>query len=486
MPAPCPRILFIGLDAAEPTLLKRWAADGTLPNIAALFERAAHGRNLNPPGLFVGAVWASFVTGLTPAGHGRYCHTQFEPGGYGPRRFATADLGGEPFWQALDRAGRRVAVVDFPHAPPSPGFSGVQIANWCTHDPDSNGFFTAPEGLAPEILDRFGSDPVGDCDLMARTPAAYERFRRRLLGRIELKERLVRWLLARETWDLLAVCFGDAHCIGHQCWHLHDPTHDRHPRELARALGDPVRDVYAGLDAAGGRLLRAVPPQTIVLLLADLGMAPQYDGNHLIRDALWRINAALLPGPRPVPPGQPPEAAWPSFVVHNNAAHVGIRLNVAGRERHGIVQPGPALDAFRAGLIAELNALVDGGGRKVFRHVLRIDEAYRGKRLGELPDLVADWVRGPAPIEALASPRIGRLEGVYQGVRIGDHTPEGLYFLRGPGIAAGPSPDVEITDLAPTLAALLGVRLNDVHGAPLPWLDAARIAGAARLPPTAA
>lgn len=481
MPDPHPRILFIGLDAAEPALLRQWAAEGLLPNLALLLDTAAHGRSRNPPGLFVGAVWASFFTGLSPAGHGRYCHTQFEPGGYGPRRFESDDLGGEPFWQALDRAGRRVAVIDIPHAPPSPGFAGVQVANWCTHDPDARGFFTSPPSLAAEMLERFGSDPVGDCDRLPRTPPALERFRRRLLGRIALKERLVRWLLARGAWDLLAVCFADAHCVGHQCWHLHDPSHDRYPRDLARALGDPVCDIYAALDAAVGRLVRAVPPETIVLVLADLGMAPQYDGNHLIVEALKRINAALMPNAKPgVPRGAPPEASMPCFKVPNNAAHVGIRFNVAGRERHGWLKPGQQLEGYRAALIGELLALTDGEGRPVFRHVLRIDETYDGPRLAELPDLVADWVRSTSPIEALVSATVGRIEGRYEGRRTGDHTPEGLYLLRAPGIATGAAPDVDVVDFAPMLASLLGVRLEAVDGTVPPWLDPERIVATTR------
>ena len=33
------RLLILGMDAAEPELLRAWSADGTLPNLAALGRR---------------------------------------------------------------------------------------------------------------------------------------------------------------------------------------------------------------------------------------------------------------------------------------------------------------------------------------------------------------------------------------------------------------------------------------------------------------
>jgi hypothetical protein len=67
--------LFIGLDAADKDLLLEWAHAGHLPHIRALLGRAAWGVTRNPLGLFVGAVWPSFYTGVSPARHGRYCYT---------------------------------------------------------------------------------------------------------------------------------------------------------------------------------------------------------------------------------------------------------------------------------------------------------------------------------------------------------------------------------------------------------------------------
>ena len=64
-------------------------------------------------------------------------------------------------------------------------------------------------------------------------------------------------------------------------------------------------------------------------------------------------------------------------------------------------------------------------GGPAFERVERCDDLYRdGPKLRLLPDLLAEWTRD-AEFQAIESPTIGRVEGRYQGVRTGDHRPEG-------------------------------------------------------------
>jgi len=107
----CTKVLFIAVDAADKDLIKAWADDGSLPVFSELFRQAAWSVVDNPPGLYVGAVWPSFYTGIGPARHHRYCYEQLRPGSYENYRFhPESDLQAEPFWAALSRADKRVAV----------------------------------------------------------------------------------------------------------------------------------------------------------------------------------------------------------------------------------------------------------------------------------------------------------------------------------------------------------------------------------------
>jgi predicted AlkP superfamily phosphohydrolase/phosphomutase len=65
------RVLFLAADAMDKDLVLRWAEDGTLPTFRRLLSTAAWGNTENPPGLFVGAVWPSFWTSVSPARHAR-------------------------------------------------------------------------------------------------------------------------------------------------------------------------------------------------------------------------------------------------------------------------------------------------------------------------------------------------------------------------------------------------------------------------------
>ena len=81
-----------------------------------------------------------------------------------------------------------------------------------------------------------------------------------------------------------------------------------------------------------------------------------------------------------------------------------------------------------------------------------------------MPDLFVDWNRA-APIETVNSPAIGTVRAPYDCWRTGDHRPGGLLLVRGPGLPAGrPLPRMLMEDLPVTIAARLGVVLDDVDG----------------------
>jgi predicted AlkP superfamily phosphohydrolase/phosphomutase len=488
--------LFIGLDAADKDLLLEWAHAGHLPHIRALLSRAAWGVTRNPLGLFVGAVWPSFYTGVSPARHGRYCYTQLQPGTYRSRRFAPAEVGHEPFWNPLSRAGRRVAVIDVPKSSPSPDLNGVQIVDWGTHDPDC-GYSSTPEGLAGELETRFARTPH-KCDHLVRDHGPRE-LRDQLIARIETKERLSAHLLDQGHWDLFLTVFSESHCAGHQFWHLHDTANPHHDASLARSLGNPLQDVYTALDAAVGRLLARVGPSTHVYLLASHGMGPHFDATFLLRDMLRALEDASVSAPRrwagklvrrawSLAPKraraglaplrkhleEPMTQALPSldlyssrkcFAVLNNDVYGAIRINQVGREPNGRVHPGAEFEAYAEQLARDLSDFkIVPSGQPLVRRVIRTSEHYRGDRLHALPDLLVEWNR-EAPISSIRSRKTGTISGQFRGSRTGDHKPEGLILAAGPAIRPGPvDGPIDVMDMAPTVAALLGVALPEVDG----------------------
>ncbi|HEY9852805.1 MAG TPA: alkaline phosphatase family protein [Leptolyngbyaceae cyanobacterium] len=508
------KILFIGIDAADKDLITQWANEGLLPTFKSLFERAAWGITKNPIGLFVGAVWPSFWTGVSPAQHTRYCYSQLIPGTYNTKKFSVFDVEGKPFWDVFSQAGRRVAIIDVPKSFPSENLNGIQIVDWGTHDPDFVGnIYTWPHSLALEVQLKFGRDPIGDCNTVKRTAIGFQEFRDRLMTRIEKKEELSSYFLAQGEWDLFLTVFSDSHCVGHQCWNIHDSTHPKHDPEIANAVGNPIRDTYIAIDAAIGRLLKQVGEDTTVFVLASHGMGPHYDGTFLLDDILSRLENVKTPvvrqqvakvlnssweqnpiirnllkplrnyiwkplrnrfwkNDKPLRQGlkEPSRAIRKCFTVPNNDTYGGIRINLVGREPNGKIQPGAEYEAFCQQLTEDLMAVVNlDTGKPLVSRVIRTADIYEGKNMDYLPDLLVEWHR-EAPISRVSSPKIGTIEKVFGGVRTGDHKSEGngMVFAIGPSIHPGKIEDpISVIDFAPTLASLLEVSLPDAEGKPI-------------------
>lgn len=490
-----PRLLFVGLDAASPDLVDAWIEAGDLPTLARLRGEAIWGRTRNPPAVYTGAVWPSFLTGNTPGTHGRYYEDQLRLGTYVIERALPEDGGHEPFWNELARAGRRVCAFDVPKSHVSPDGAAVQICNWGTHDAETEPR-SWPPGLAGEIASRFGSGPFRRCDWVARGPDPEEHLVEQLLRRIDVKAKIAADLLARERWDLFLVGFGDSHCAGHQLWHLHDASHPRHDAALAERLGRPLRTIYRALDDALGRVLAHAGSETTVIVLCSHGMDAHYDATFLLEDVLRRIEGTSKPPSRvlldraralwrrlPVGfterftgiarhvhelPDSGDRQGRRCFAVPTNANAAGIRLNLVGREPAGRVRPGADRERFEGELVAELHALVNPDtGRPLVREVIRSADVFPGARSELLPDLFVRWNR-ESPIRGAASRRIGVLLREDTGRRTGDHRADGLFFAHRPGLAARRlEAAVAVEDFAPTIAALLGHTLPDVDGAPV-------------------
>src|SRR5438876_9362526 len=66
----------------------------------------------------------------------------------------------------------------------------------------------------------------------------------------------------------------------------------------------------------------------------------------------------------------------------------GLYLNLKGRERDGVVEPGERQEALLTELANKLEAVTDVNGRRVIRGVYRSDKIYSGDATALAPDLV--------------------------------------------------------------------------------------------------
>jgi predicted AlkP superfamily phosphohydrolase/phosphomutase len=511
------KLLVLGIDAANPDLLRRWGADGTMPHLGALMARGLVGDTQGVEGFLVGSTWASLSTGVTPARHGYHYTVQLKPGTYDYYHPRVARV---PFWTALSGAGRRIAILDVPLTELDPRINGMHIVDWSGIEALAP-FSTAPPEIRSEVDSRWGAYPLRhSCDGLRTRLEDYRSFVDDLVRGAEMRAELTTHFLAKGGWDLFMQVFTEAHCAGHQVWHLHDSTHPAHDPGMATSLGDPVRRVYVAIDQAIGQVLAAAG-DTRVLVITAHGMSFWHGAQFILQQILFRLGVS---GPPPAPPPSPsqrggfprglarrtwgllprslresirpvrrlrPRIQGPPvlpvlgvdpllskcFVVPNGHLTGAIRLNLAGREPFGILQPGTEAEIFCQALAGDLLDIVDQRtGRPVIRRVTRTAELFQGEHLDDLPDLLVDWDDstptgssfhhgGAGATVQVLSPRIGTVLGINHFTRTGDHRIGGMFVAAGNGIRPGAmNRTVSTLDIAPTLAALLGVRLQGVDG----------------------
>jgi len=502
-------LMFIGLDSAEPKLLRRWMASGDLPVLARLAERSVVGETTVPPGFGNGTLWPSVFTGVNPARHGRMWFQQIVPGTYRVEAFDDDEgFGARPLWEAFSAAGRRCAVVDVVRAPLSRSINGIHVCDWFTHDRNSPPRSEPPAELE-RIIRAYGDDPFGGhVDRPDMGAEGFASLRRGLVDRIGVKTRCMLDLLGRSPWDFFMTVYADPHDIGHMCWHLHEEDHPLHDASLRQRLGDPIKAVYVALDRAVGDLLAAAPAEATVIVFGGPGMQRFASASHLLdriltrlepgrggqraavrhrlkalwRDALpQRLRTALKGASNRVGAAmrEAEQARRTCFAVPNNDEYGAIRFNVVGREPNGRVQPGGEYEALCERISEELLKVVDlDTGKPIVKTMIRVSDVYQGPYRDRLPDLVAIWALENSA-EAVGSPSIGEIRGRHSTFRTGDHSDRCMFYVSGGGLAPGELPEpVCYLDFAATLPALVGVPVAGLDGRPIPRMLPAASAAA--------
>ena len=312
----------------------------------------------------------------------------------------------------------------------------------------------------------------------------------------------------QKDWDFFLSVFTDLHCAGHRCWFLHDPSYHQHNAELAAAAGNPLRDIYIEVDKAIGCMMEAVGNDARFMVYSSHGMGPRHSGTRLLDRMLakmdnrpvatrsgflmnlarkiWRLMPEFMRKPflrmreNITSDGfQPNRAGRRFFEVYANDRTAGVRINLQGREPHGMVSE-TEYDALCDWLVGEISGIKNPDtGKPAVREIIKTRDHYSGPYRERLPDLLVTWDRSHA-IVGLASDKYGDVnaDGLDIRTRTGDHRIKGRFFALG---EEWPHQrldnNVRAEDFAPTFAALLGVTLENTDGAPIDALVSPRKAG---------
>ncbi len=137
------KVIVIGLDGLEPTIVEQMLDRGELPNLARIRESGSYSRLKTTYPAQTPVAWSSFATGTNPGGHGIFDFISRNPATYLPdaalsrferpkSAFAPPQVvnqrKGVPLWQVLSQAGIPSVVLRCPCTFPPDEFQGRLLA----------------------------------------------------------------------------------------------------------------------------------------------------------------------------------------------------------------------------------------------------------------------------------------------------------------------------------------------------------------------
>lgn len=184
------RVVILGLDGLEPSLLEKYMKQGDLPNFSKLAEQGCFERLGTTLPALSPVAWSTFQTGVNPGAHNifdfltrdkRYCLPELSSTstkvvekkiGFGAlsikRKTAKVELlrRSQPFWKILGKQGIFSNIVRVPVSYPPEKFNGNILSAMCT--PDLRGtqgtfaLFTTRKHQTNSVSDDINQTASGD------------------------------------------------------------------------------------------------------------------------------------------------------------------------------------------------------------------------------------------------------------------------------------------------------------------------------------
>lgn len=490
-------------DAVSVPRIEDLLAAGRMPTLAQLRAQGRWLRLDTPATHFPAGSYASLYSGLDLPEHGLYYAFQWSPA---HQRVRWRGEFPQPLmvWERLARARKRSLVVDPYECLPPKASDGVVVAGHQFANVMSLPRWSSPPALGKELDRLFGPPRMVNEVFGEPTIRSLLELRRRLLAATDRLPEVALHFLRRETFDLLWVNLLAGHLGGHMFWDL-SQLHQERLDDTARTLLErTLDDLYEQMDRSMGRIVAEIPDADVVVT-APMGMGVNMSRVDLLPGMLEAVLSSngeartesraerFLWGLRSrVPTGVRATAAtalhgpltreltmrlsslgvdWkktPVFMLPSD--HFGqLRLNIRGREREGIVDPGDA-DDLVARVREGLMSFREPDGEQTVVAVERTrDVVGEGNFLELLPDVVVRWSsRSSHGADRVTSPEHGEVRRPGRGTgRSGAHTPDAWALVVPRSLVVAEQERPHVRDIAATVCAALGVEAEDLRGRPL-------------------
>ena len=253
--------------------------------------------------------------------------------------------------------------------------------------------------------------------------------------------------------------FSSLDLNSHMFWRLMDSQHPEYDATLADQNGSAIADFYQQMDQVLGEVLPHLDDRTLLLVVSDHGFAPYYRSFNLntwllINGYIKLTNNSTRDSSEPFT-----NVDWTQTRAYGLGLN-GLYLNLRGREKNGIVEPGHQADSLMAELRTKLLAVQDpASNQQVITRVDLASEAYQGPYARSGPDMLVGYNRGyragwQTILGAFPSEELEDNSNPWSGDHCMDYTlVPGVLLSNRKIVAQRPA----LTDIAPTILTEFGI-----------------------------
>lgn len=466
------RVLIVGWDGVDWTVLQPMLDAGELPNVAGLIERGAYGDCLSTVPSHSWCAWPTFMTGLNPAGHGVFDILEHKPGASKRLPITYHSIKARTIFDDVTAADKTSLLVNVPLTFPTPAMKGKVVAGGVLPAARS---YTYPTELQGE-LDANAPFPINGMSwtTFRNRPEAFLEECAEITAK---RQRSFEYLLDTTDWDLGVLVYVSTDRIQHCLMEYICPLHPSYEELKDTPVAKQTRAIYQQLDEGLGRLLQRTTDQDLVIfmsdhghqpctractmdrVLQDLGFLEFGRGSFTFNLIRWgpgrRIARRLydifkLHGRISIP-ASPIE--WSKTRAYTSVVSTGegVSVNLKGREPGGTVEPRD-FEKVREEVAQALSEFRDPDtGAAPISKIYYKEEVLSGRFFDEAPDLLLV----PAPLYSLTHAKGTVEEADWLS---GDHRLEGVVVATGPEVTPGPLKETaHLQDLPTTAMAALGV-----------------------------
>ncbi|OKH24962.1 alkaline phosphatase family protein [Chroogloeocystis siderophila] len=379
-PRSSPRLLIVGLDCMEPSLVfEQWRDN--LPNFSRLMAQGSYGRlESSIPAITVPA-WSCMMSGRDPGELGIYGFRNRSSRGYQKMAIADGRAVKVPrLWDLLGDAGWKVAVISVPGTSPPYPVKGQLVS--CFLTPNRSVPHTYPPELANQISQWM---PDFILDVPDFRSDEKDRILQDIYTLCDQRFTLATKLLKQEAPDFLMVVDMGVDRIHHCFWKSMDSSHPQYKPNSP--YKNAIRDYYVYVDRHVGELLKICGNQTAILIVSDHGARPLIGGICLNEWLIAEGYLVLKEAPDVPTSLDEVEVDWSRTKAWGAGGYYGrVFLNVQGREPQGVI-PLADYEQERSHLAKKLAAITAPDGQPLNTRAFKPQQIYQKVR-GIAPDLI--------------------------------------------------------------------------------------------------